>query len=156
RVHLPLPLPPPTRGGGKSVLVAAMEPSHHDIDLRATRTDPMDMTGEQLIPAPKPQTWAALLDPEVLKACIPGCEAVRRTGDNTYTADVVARVGPVKAKFSGAVTLSDIDAPNGCTISGEGKGGAAGFAKGGAKVNLADAPDGGTKLSYVVNASVGG
>jgi uncharacterized protein len=116
----------------------------------------MDMTGEQVIPAPKGLVWQALLDPEALKACIPGCESVTKVSDTEYTADVVARVGPVKAKFSGAVTLADLDPPNGCTISGEGKGGAAGFAKGSAKVQLADAADGATTLSYTVSASVGG
>jgi carbon monoxide dehydrogenase subunit G len=115
----------------------------------------MDMTGEQVIPAPKPVVWQALLDPETLKACIPGCETVTKVSDTEYTADVVARVGPVKAKFSGAVTLADLDPPNSCTISGEGKGGAAGFAKGSAKVQLADAPEG-TRLTYTVAANVGG
>jgi len=116
----------------------------------------MDMTGEQRIPAPKPVVWDALLDPEVLKACIPGCEKVTKTSDTEYTADVVAKVGPVKAKFTGAVTLGDLDPPNGCTIAGEGKGGPAGFAKGSAKVALADAPEGGTLLTYTVAANVGG
>jgi len=116
----------------------------------------MDMTGEQVIPAPKALVWESLFDPAVLKACIAGCESVTKTSDTTYTADVVAKVGPVKAKFSGAVTLSEIDPPNGCTISGEGKGGAAGFAKGSAKVTLADAADGATLLSYTVAANVGG
>lgn len=117
----------------------------------------MDMTGQHTIPAPRQTVWEALNDPDVLKQCIPGCEEIERTGDNGFTAKVSVKVGPVKAKFGGAVTLSDIDPPNGYTISGEGKGGAAGFAKGGAKVNLADA-DGGaaTVLSYAVNASVGG
>jgi carbon monoxide dehydrogenase subunit G len=116
----------------------------------------MDMTGEQRIPAPRPVVWDALLDPEVLKACIPGCEKVTKTSDTEYTADVVAKVGPVKAKFTGAVTLGDLDPPNSCTISGEGKGGPAGFAKGSAKVALADAPEGGTLLTYTVAANVGG
>ncbi len=117
----------------------------------------MDMTGQHTIPAPRQTVWEALNDPEVLKQCIPGCEEIERTGDNGFTAKVSVKVGPVKAKFGGQVTLSDIDPPNGYTISGEGKGGAAGFAKGGAKVQLADA-DGGsaTVLSYEVNASVGG
>ena len=116
----------------------------------------MDMTGEQRIPAPRQVVWDALLDPEVLKACIPGCEKVTKTSDTDYTADVVAKVGPVKAKFTGAVTLADLDPPNGCTISGEGKGGPAGFAKGSAKVTLTDAPEGGTLLAYTVAANVGG
>lgn len=116
----------------------------------------MDMTGEYVIPAPRETVWAALNDVEVLKACIPGCESITKTSDTNLEAVVSAKVGPVKAKFTGVVTLSDIDPPNGYTISGEGKGGAAGFAKGGAKVRLADAPDGGTLLTYEVNATVGG
>lgn len=115
----------------------------------------MEMTGEVLIPASRARVFAALTDPEILKAAIPGCESLTRTSDTTMTADVVAKVGPVKAKFTGAVTLSNIDAPNGYTISGEGKGGVAGFAKGGADVALSDA-EGGTKLAYKVNAQVGG
>lgn len=115
----------------------------------------MDMSGEYLVPAPRQKVWEALNDPEVLKQCIPGCEEVNRTADNAFDAKVSAKVGPVKAKFTGAVTLSDIEPPNGYTISGEGKGGAAGFAKGGAKVALEDA-DGGTLLKYDVNAQVGG
>lgn len=117
----------------------------------------MDMTGQQTIPAPRQTVWEALNDPDVLKQCIPGCEEIERTGDNGFSAKVSVKVGPVKAKFGGEVTLSDIDPPNGYTISGEGKGGAAGFAKGGAKVKLEEA-DGGaaTTLSYEVNAAVGG
>jgi len=116
----------------------------------------MDMTGQHTIPAPRQTVWEALNDPDVLKACIPGCEEIERTGDDGFAAKVSVKVGPVKAKFGGQVTLSDIDPPNGYTISGEGKGGAAGFAKGGAKVKLTDADGGGTVLSYEVNASVGG
>lgn len=115
----------------------------------------MDMTGEYRIPAPREAVWRALNDPEVLKASIPGCESVEKLSDTEFQAKVTAAVGPVKARFGGKVTLSDIDPPNGYTISGEGQGGAAGFAKGGAKVKLA--PDGeGTLLSYQVTASVGG
>lgn len=117
----------------------------------------MDMTGQHTIPAPRQTVWEALNDPDVLKQCIPGCEEIEKTGDDGFAAKVSVKVGPVKAKFGGQVTLSDIDPPNGYTISGEGKGGAAGFAKGGAKVRLEDA-DGGaaTVLNYEVNASVGG
>jgi len=115
----------------------------------------MDMSGEYLVPASRQKVWEALNDPEILKQCIPGCEEVNRTADNAFDAKVSAKVGPVKAKFTGAVTLSDIDPPNGYTISGEGKGGAAGFAKGGAKVALSDV-EGGTLLKYEVNAQVGG
>jgi uncharacterized protein len=115
----------------------------------------MELSGEYLIPAPKQAVWDALNDPDVLKQCIPGCDSLEKTADNAFEAAVTAKVGPVKAKFQGAVTLSDIDAPNGYTISGEGKGGAAGFAKGGAKVTLEEA-EGGTLLKYTVEAMVGG
>ena len=115
----------------------------------------MEMTGEYRIPASREAVWQALNDPDVLKQCIPGCDEIEKTSDTDFTAKVTAKVGPVKAKFSGAVTLSDIDPPNGYTISGEGTGGAAGFAKGGAKVALAeDGSD--TILTYDVNATVGG
>lgn len=115
----------------------------------------MDMSGEYVIPAPRQAVWEALNDPEILKQCIPGCESVDKTSDTSFEAKVTAKVGPVRAKFSGKVDLSDIDPPNGYTISGEGTGGAAGFAKGGAKVALSDDPEG-TKLSYSVDATVGG
>lgn len=115
----------------------------------------MDMTGEYRIPAPREAVWKALNDPDVLKQCIPGCEELEKKSDTEFAAKVTAKVGPVKAKFGGNVTMTDLDPPNGYTISGEGSGGAAGFAKGGAKVALTD--DGGaTVLSYTVNATVGG
>jgi carbon monoxide dehydrogenase subunit G len=115
----------------------------------------MDMTGEYRISAPRSRVWEALNDPEILKQCIPGCEEIQKQSDTEMTAKVVAKVGPVKAKFAGKVTLSDIDPPNGYTISGEGSGGAAGFGKGGAKVSLVDdGPD--TVLSYTASAQVGG
>jgi hypothetical protein len=116
----------------------------------------MDMTGEHPIKAPRAAVWAALNDPEILKLSIAGCEELNRTSDNEFQAQVTAKVGPVKAKFNGKVTLSDLDPPNGYTITGEGAGGAAGFAKGGAKVHLEDAPDGGTLLKYEVHAQIGG
>ena len=115
----------------------------------------MDLTGERIIPAPRQAVWDALNDVDVLRQAIPGCDAIERTSDTELTARVTAKVGPVKAKFAGAVTLSNVDAPNGYTISGEGKGGAAGFAKGSADVRLDDHADG-TRLSYAVKASVGG
>ncbi|MGQ0676780.1 MAG: CoxG family protein [Rhodospirillales bacterium] len=115
----------------------------------------MDMTGEYRIAAPREQVWKALNDPEILKLCIPGCETVEKTSDTEFTARVTAAIGPVKAKFAGKVRLSDLDPPYGYTINGEGQGGAAGFAKGGAKVSLSQDGDG-TLLSYNVNASVGG
>lgn len=115
----------------------------------------MDMTGEFRIEAPRERVWAALNDPEVLKQAIPGCDEIEKTSDTTFTAKVTAKVGPVKAKFTGAVTLSELDPPNGYRISGEGKGGPAGFAKGGARVDLAADGDA-TLLKYEVNATVGG
>jgi len=117
----------------------------------------MDLTGEYRIPAPRETVWAALNNPEILKACIPGCEELNKTSDTELDAKVVAKIGPVKATFGGKVTLSDLDPPNGYTISGEGQGGAAGFAKGGAKVRLEPA-DGGavTVLHYTADAQIGG
>ena len=115
----------------------------------------MEMTGEYRIEAPRETVWTALNDPEILKQAIPGCEEIERTSDTEFEAKVRARVGPVSAKFAGKVTLSDLDPPNGYTISGEGKGGAVGFARGGAKIRLEE--DGGaTILYYEVNAQVGG
>lgn len=115
----------------------------------------MEMSGEQLVPASQQKVWDALNDPEMLKACVPGCESIEPTGENAYQVLMVARVGPVSAKFKGKLTLSDVHPPQSYSIAFEGQGGAAGFAKGGAKVHLA--PEGaGTKLSYDVKASVGG
>src|SRR5579885_298030 len=116
----------------------------------------MDMTGEYQIPASRSKVWDALNDPEILKQCIPGCEEIEKLAATEMTAKVRAKVGPVSARFSGKVTLSELDPPNGYKISGEGSGGAAGFAKGGATVKLADADGGGTRLSYSVEAHVGG
>lgn len=115
----------------------------------------MKMSGEELIPAPRDAVWKALNDPDVLKECIPGCEEIEKQSDTEMSAKVVVKIGPVKASFSGNVTLSDLDPPNGYRIDGEGKGGLAGFAKGGATVRLEDAPEG-TKLVYDVDAQVGG
>jgi uncharacterized protein len=115
----------------------------------------MEMSAEQLIPATQQQTWEALNDPAMLKQCVPGCEAIDRIADNQYQVLMVARVGPVSAKFKGKLTLSDIQAPNSYSIAFEGQGGAAGFAKGGAHVRLS--PEGeATRLAYDVKASVGG
>jgi carbon monoxide dehydrogenase subunit G len=115
----------------------------------------MDMTGERRIPAPRGKVWDALNDPAILKASIPGCNSLEKTSNTEMTASASVKIGPISARFSGKVELSDIDPPNGYTISGEGQGGVAGFAKGGAKVTLAD--DGpGTLLSYDVKAQVGG
>jgi len=116
----------------------------------------VDMQGEERIGAPIEKVWEALNDVEMLKACIPGCESLEKKSDTEMTAAVTTKVGPVKAKFTGTVTLSDIRPPEGYTISGEGKGGVAGFAKGGADVSLAqDGPDV-TILTYTAKADVGG
>jgi uncharacterized protein len=116
----------------------------------------MKMTGEETIPAPRPVVWTALNDPDVLRQCIPGCQSIDKHSDTEMEAKVTAKVGPVKANFVGIVHLTDLDPPNGYRISGEGKGGLAGFATGGATVKLADAPEGGTLLSYDVDAQIGG
>jgi len=115
----------------------------------------MKMSGAELIPARRERVWAALNDPEVLKQAIAGCETIERTSPTTLEATVVAKVGPVKAKFKGNVTLSKLKPPESYHIAGEGKGGAAGFAKGGADVKLSEG-DGGTLLSYDVDARVDG
>ena len=115
----------------------------------------MEMKGEQLIPAPQQVVWDALNDPGVLKACVPGCESIEKSGDNEYQVLMVARVGPVSAKFKGKLTLSDINPPSSYSISFEGQGGAAGFAKGSAQVRLSS-EGAHTKLSYDVKANVGG
>jgi carbon monoxide dehydrogenase subunit G len=116
----------------------------------------MQMSDSQRIPASKERVWAALNDPAILKQCIPGCEALDMSSPTEMTATVVFRVGPVKATFGGKVTLSDLDPPNSYRISGEGSGGVAGFAKGGATVRLeADGADA-TVLHYDVDAQIGG
>lgn len=115
----------------------------------------MEMHGELRIPAPRAAVWEKLNDPETLKSCIPGCETVDKVSDTEFTAKVVARVGPVKASFSGKVTLTDLVPPQSYTITGEGTGGVAGFAKGSAKVSLDDA-GAETVLRYGVQAQVGG
>lgn len=115
----------------------------------------MEMSGEQLVPASQADVWAALNDPEILKACVPGCEAIDRLSDTEYQVLMVARVGPVSAKFKGKLALSDLRPPHSYALAFEGQGGAAGFGKGSAKVRL-DAGHQHTKLSYDVKASVGG
>ena len=115
----------------------------------------MEMSGEQLIPASQAATWAALNDPEILKACVPGCESIEKTAENEYVVLMTARIGPVSAKFKGKLALSDLAPPNSYSIAFEGQGGVAGFGKGGAKVQLLPEA-GGTKLSYQVKANVGG
>ncbi len=115
----------------------------------------MDMTGKYRIPAPREKVWEALNDPEILAKCIPGCQELNKDSDTELSARVKSKVGPVSATFTGKVTLSDIDPPNGYKISGEGTGGVAGFAKGGADVKLAADGDE-TVLTYTATAQVGG
>ena len=115
----------------------------------------MTMTGEVTLPAERPKVWALLNDPEVLKSAIPGCQSLEKTGENGFAAVVKTRIGPVSATFKGKVELSDIVPLEGYIIKGEGEGGIAGFAKGGAKVSLSDG-SGGTLLRYDVEATVGG
>ena len=115
----------------------------------------MEMTGEQLIPVAQAEVWRGLNDPEVLKACIAGCESIERVSDTEYRVAMVAAVGPVKARFNGKLLLSDLNPPNSYSLSFEGSGGAAGFGKGGAQVSL-KTEGAGTRLSYTAKASVGG
>ena len=115
----------------------------------------MQLTSSRNVPASVETTWATLNEPETLKACIPGCESIERISDTEFRVTMTARVGPVAAKFNGRIVLSEIAPPNSYRMSFEGQGGAAGFARGDAKVALA--PDGaGTRLEYTVNAQVGG
>jgi len=116
---------------------------------------PMDMSDTRTIAAPREVVWAALNDPEVLKASIPGCEEIEKHSDTEMSAKVTLKIGPVKASFKGQVTLSDIDPPKGYTITGEGTGGAAGHAKGSAAVRLEEEGEN-TILHYDVKAQVGG
>jgi carbon monoxide dehydrogenase subunit G len=116
----------------------------------------MDMTGERRIPAPRQRVWTALNDPAVLKACIPGCESLEKTSDTDLKATAAIRIGPISARFTGKVQLLDLDPPNSYRIEGEGAGGVAGFAKGGAVVRLADDGEAATLLTYDVKAQVGG
>ena len=117
----------------------------------------MEMTSTRNVPAPMETVWAALNDPSVLAGCIPGCESLVPDGENAFRIALAARIGPVAAKFAGRMQLSDVDPPKGYTLSFEGQGGAAGFAKGDAKVSLAPAENGAaTELSYTVKAQVGG
>jgi carbon monoxide dehydrogenase subunit G len=115
----------------------------------------MEMTGEQLIALPQQRVWEGLNDPEVLKACIPGCESIERVSDTEYRVAMTAAVGPVKAKFSGKLLLAEVNPPTSYRLSFEGAGGAAGFGKGSAFVKLgSEGP--GTRLAYTANAQVGG
>ena len=116
----------------------------------------MTMQGEVTLPATRETVWTALNDPDVLKACSPGVQELNKVSDTEFNAVAKVAVGPVKASFKGVVHLTDLDAPNGYTISGEGQGGVAGFAKGGAKVRLTEEAEGATRLTYDVEAQVGG
>jgi carbon monoxide dehydrogenase subunit G len=115
----------------------------------------MTMSGEVQLAAPRETVWAKLNDADTLRACIPGCEELEKVSDTEFRATAKTKIGPVSARFKGRVTLSDLDPPNGYKISGEGEGGVAGFAKGGAVVRLTDA-EGGTLLAYEVEAQIGG
>ena len=115
----------------------------------------MTMNGEFQLSVPPQVVWEKLNDAETLKACIPGCEQLEKTSDTEFQAVATVKIGPVKARFKGKVTLSDLDPPNGYKISGQGDGGVAGFAKGGATVKLTP-KDGGTLLAYDVDAQIGG
>lgn len=115
----------------------------------------LTMSGEVQIPAPREKVYAALNNPDILRQCVPGCESLEKLSDTEFQAVSVMKIGPVKAKWGGKVTLSDLDPPNGYKISGEGQGGVAGFAKGGASVHLSD-HEGGTLLKYDVEAQIGG
>ncbi len=115
----------------------------------------MEMTGEQIIPATQAEVWRGLNDPEVLKACISGCESIERLTDTEYTVVTTAAIGPVKAKFRGKLLLADLDPPNSYSLFFDGQGGAAGFGKGSARVSLTPQAAG-TRLSYIVKAQVGG
>ena len=116
----------------------------------------MQMKDSQSVPASQQKVWAALNDPEILKQCIPGCQELDMTSPTEMTAKVVIKVGPVKATFGGKVTLSDLDPPNGYRITGEGSGGVAGFAKGGAAIRLEAVSDNETILHYEVDSQIGG
>ncbi len=115
----------------------------------------MEMNGSHLIPASRQTVWEALNDADVLRACIPGCKELEQASPTELSATVVTKIGPVKATFKGEVTLENLNPPESYTITGEGKGGIAGFAKGGADVKLTEA-EGGTQLDYDVKAKVGG
>lgn len=116
----------------------------------------MQMKGEQRVAATRQQVWDALNDPDVLRQCIPGCQSLERDGENRFVANAEVKIGPIGARFKGNVELSDLVAQNGYVITGSGNGGIAGSAKGGAKVRLSDAADGGTLVFYDVDAEVRG
>lgn len=116
----------------------------------------MDIQGQYRINAPREVVWAALNDPEILKRCIPGCKELDQRSPTDLAAKVSLKIGPISATFTGAVTLEELNPPAGYTIVGQGQGGAAGFAKGRARVDLAEAGDDATDLTYSAKAEVGG
>jgi carbon monoxide dehydrogenase subunit G len=116
----------------------------------------MELSNTRTVPAPPPAVWAALNDPAVLKACVPGCESFERTGENAYALVMSTRIGPVSARFTGRMTMSDVEPPQAYTLHFEGQGGAAGFARGEARVTLAPEGERNTSLTYVAKAQVGG
>ena len=115
----------------------------------------MDMQASRSLAITQQQAWEALNDPEILKACVPGCDKLESTGENQYAVGMALKIGPVSAKFSGKIQLADLNPPASYTLSFEGQGGVAGFGKGTASVNLVPA-DGGCELQYTVHAQVGG
>ncbi len=141
--------------GGSQLVCSALVQRHTRKFI--TRTAPMAMTmnGQVQLAADRQAVWAMLNEPTVLKNCIPGCESLDKDSDTEFRAVATIKIGPVKARWKGKVRFTDLDPPNGYRIAGEGEGGVAGFAKGGATVSLAD-KDGGTLLSYVVEAQIGG
>lgn len=116
----------------------------------------MHITGERQFPVVPQLLWQELLNPEALRSCIPGCESVEKIDDNSYNAVVVIRVGPIKAKFSGAITLSDLRPHESCSLAGEGSGGIAGFVKGTSDFKLSELGEGGSSLFYDANIQIGG
>ena len=116
----------------------------------------MEMTNTRIVPAPLDKVWAGLNDPEVLKACLPGCESLERTGEDEWRAVMAVRIGPVSARFSGVMRMTDMTPPTGYVLKFEGQGSPAGFANGEAKVTLVPASDDQTALIYAVKANVGG
>ncbi|WP_233861812.1 CoxG family protein [Paraburkholderia adhaesiva] len=116
----------------------------------------MELTESHSLPVPQQRAWEALNDTAILKACIPGCESIEADGENTWAVALMAAVGPVKARFKGRMALTDVEAPNRYTIHFEGQGGAAGFGKGSAQVQLQSAGDDATMLTYTATAQVGG
>jgi carbon monoxide dehydrogenase subunit G len=125
-----------------------------NVDAKGGSND-MNMTGEQRIAAPRQRVWEALNDPDVLRVSIPGCQSLEKAGDDRFSATVEVKVGPIGARFKGAVALTDLNPPNGYTLILEGSGGIAGSVKGSAKVRLSD-DAGGTLIAYEVEAQVGG